>query len=157
MRGTTWTRGVAGLLAMSVAACSSVVQGADNRDVGTLTLAQPTIEGSPLGVSCGWSDDDVCRPGLVCGPDWVCIAREPPPEITCSGDAQCPSDEPSCNGGVCAPLGNEGDRCSTSATCQPGFLCSVGGACRSIRTWCTSTSGCPANDICEDNACTPRW
>jgi hypothetical protein len=31
------------------------------------------------------------------------------------------------------------------------------GMCRSVKTWCTSSAGCPTNDTCSDNKCTPRW
>lgn len=87
---------------MSAAACSSVVEGSDNRQVETLTLAQPSIAGSPEGVSCGWPDDEDCRPGLVCGRDWVCVAREPPPVIGCTMSSECPPNDV-CADKACIP------------------------------------------------------
>jgi len=157
MRGAFWKLCIACHVGMSMTACSSVVRGADTRDVDTLTLAQPTIAGGDVGVSCGW-DDDPCRADLICDSTrWVCALPDPLPGIACTRDVQCPAIEPSCNRGLCAALGSEGDSCGTDANCLPGFQCSAGGACRSTRTWCTSSSGCPANELCSDNACRPRW
>lgn len=148
---------IVALLATSLIACSSVIPGSDNRDPATLTLAQPTIAGGGVGASCGWSDSDACRPDLICDSDWGCVAPDPPPDIACTRDVQCPPSIPSCNRGLCAALGSEGNACASSSNCLPGFECSVGGACRSIRAWCTPSSGCPPAELCVDNACRPRW
>jgi hypothetical protein len=148
---------IACLAGASITACSGVVRGSDTRDLDKITLAQPSIAGGDVGVGCGF-EDDPCRGDLICNEKtWTCTAPDPPPLIACTRDVQCPLLAPSCNQGLCAALGSAGASCGTSANCLPGFQCSEGGACRSIRTWCTSTSGCPTNDICSDNACTPRW
>jgi hypothetical protein len=145
-------------VALLLTACSSVVQGRDTRDLATTTLARPTIAGSPEGASCGFTEDDECRAGLVCDErTWVCAEPAPPPRIACARDDECPSSEPVCVDGACAGRGNDGARCQSNAECEPGFQCSMGGACRSVRTWCTSSAGCPANDTCYDNECAPRW
>lgn len=145
-------------VALTLTACSSVVRGADTRDRATTTLARPTIAGSPEGASCGFTEDDECRPGLVCDDaTWVCAEPEPPPAIACRRDDECPSSEPVCNRGACAGLGNDGDSCESSADCEAAFRCSMRGMCRSVKTWCTSSAGCPTNDTCSDNKCTPRW
>ncbi len=149
---------IACLLAMSVAACSSTVRGADTRDVDTLSLAAPHLAGGGVGAGCGWADDP-CRGDLICDDRTLqCAARDPGPEIGCTRNEQCPSSAPRCEQGICAPLGIEGDSCTTTSDCRPSYVCSGGaaGLCGSLSGTCATASDCPVNQLCIHDQCWAR-